>query len=129
MLLFHLAIVTSGVSSPRPPLGSLLLETPFLFLPILSTENLTDRFREWGNFVWLSSMCHPCRGFLAILGPVIPPLPRWATLCRPSGTFSNTELIHYNSETLKDASFGHNALKQKGRPGFAGTPCESPWAI
>ena len=74
-------------------------------------------------------MCHPCRGFLAILGPVIPPLPRWATLCRPSGTFSNTELVHYNPETLKGASFGHNALKQKGRPGFAGTPCESPWAI
>ncbi len=39
-------------------------------------------------------MCHPCRDFLIIIRPKFPPLPRWATLLRPSGTPSNIELGH-----------------------------------
>jgi hypothetical protein len=45
----------------------------------------------------------PRRGFLVILGIFFPPLPQWATLCRPSGTPSDTGLIHRPSTAKKAA--------------------------
>ena len=37
----------------------------------------------------------PLRGFLMIFPAPFPQLTLWATLCRASGTFTNTDLDHY----------------------------------
>jgi hypothetical protein len=84
---------------------------------------LRFKLTGYSNFMWLKSICHPCRGFCYIPCPYSHRSPslrseqaRRATLFRsPGGTPGNEELVHYSNNDARVEEFKNVTFRFDGR--------------